>query len=183
MNLINWKNPSDRKKFEEKINISKQNRQKWSAVERLLWVFQILILPCTMAIGFYGTCAYFLYQMALKDESNNRENYFLINYYPFLTSICQSVAFLCVALHSFTDYRKWNLLGTTMAVLCLPIDVYLLYKEPLGPFWTIFGLVATIVPMVIPIADAIFPEEQISMTILSNLSILMLFISLIYIGI
>ena len=163
--MINWTNSSDRKQFEDKIRSGRQQRQKWSTFETFLWAFQIFVVPYTIVIGFYGTCAYFLYQKALRDGSTNRENNFLINHYSILTSICQTLAFLCVALYNFTDYRKWNFLGTGMAVLCLPFDVYLMYKEPLGPILTIFGLVAGFIPLIIPIADAIFPEEQITVKI------------------
>ena len=55
--MIYWTNSSDRKKFEDKLNSARQQRQKWSAFDTFLWAFQIFVVPYTIVIGFYGTCA------------------------------------------------------------------------------------------------------------------------------
>ena len=75
------------------------------------------------------------------------ENYILCYYYPYMTLACQGGAFLTGVLYrcgkiklfcifnvtcffvSFLNYRYWNLLGTMMAGLCLPVDVLIFYKE------------------------------------------------------
>ena len=60
------------------------------------------------------------------------ENSFIIDYYYYITAGCQGSAFLCGVLYSYTDYRKWIFWGSGMAMLCLPVDVLIFYKEPLG---------------------------------------------------
>ena len=88
------------------------------------------------------------------------ENHLLINYYPFMTLFCQGGAFITGVLYSFTPYRVWNIWGTMMAGLCLPVDVIIFYKEPLGTIGTLVAMVLGFVPFVIMIADAAFPEEE-----------------------
>ena len=60
------------------------------------------------------------------------ENSFIIDYYYYITAGWQSSAFLCGVLYSYTDYRKWIFWGSGMAMFCLPVDVIIFYKEPLG---------------------------------------------------
>ena len=59
-------------------------------------------------------------------------NHFLANYYPYLTVFCQGNAFISSVLFHFTNYRHWNLLGTIIANLCLPVDIFIFWLEPLG---------------------------------------------------
>ena len=89
------------------------------------------------------------------------ENYILCNYYPYMTLACQGGAFVTGVLYrsgklfcllnvtcfffvvvgcifSFLNYRYWNLLGTMMAGLCLPVDVLIFYKEK-APFENIMN--------------------------------------------
>ena len=60
------------------------------------------------------------------------ENSFIIDYYYYITAGCQGSAFICGVLFSYTDYRKWIFWGSGMAMFCLPVDVLIFYKEPLG---------------------------------------------------
>ena len=60
------------------------------------------------------------------------ENSFIIDYYYYITAGCQGSAILCGVLYSYTDYRKWIFWGSGMAMLCLPVDVLIFYKEPFG---------------------------------------------------
>ena len=111
----------------------------------------------------------------------NLENWFLCYYYPYMTISCQGLAFLmgvlykygwcmvsiCVeetpcAVPSFTPYRLWNLWGTLMAGLCLPVDVFIFYKEPLGVVGTLLALVWGFIPFTILIADAAFPDKEVT---------------------
>ena len=68
----------------------------------------------------------------MAGEFSELENSFLIDYYYYVTTLCQGGAFLCGVLYSFTDYRKWFFWGGGMAMLCLPNDAFIFYKHPLG---------------------------------------------------
>ena len=48
-------------------------------------------------------------------------NHFLANYYPYATLFSQGNAFLISISFCITDYKKWNLMGLSVAMLCLPI--------------------------------------------------------------
>ena len=95
-----------------------------------------------------------------KFEYYDLENHILINYYLFMTVFCQGGAFITGVLYSFTNYRLWNVWGTSMATLCLPVDCIIFYKEPLGTIGTLVFLVLGFVPFCIMIADAAFPEFE-----------------------
>ena len=45
-------------------------------------------------------------------------------------------------------------------MLCLPVDVIIFYKEPIGMVGTMFAMVLGFVPFGIMIADAAFPETE-----------------------
>ena len=77
-----------------------------------------------------------------------------------MVSICVEET-LC-AVPSFTPYRLWNLWGTLMAGLCLPVDVFIFYKEPLGVVGTLLALVWGFIPFTILIADAAFPDKEVT---------------------
>ena len=89
-----------------------------------------------------------------KFDYYDLENHILINYYPFMTIFCQGGAFITGVLYSFTNYRLWNVWGTSMATLCLPVDCIIFYKEPLGTIGTLLFLVLGFVPFCIMIAVA-----------------------------
>ena len=50
-------------------------------------------------------------------------NYFLSNYYLYLTLFCQGFGYLFSVLYHFTSYKYWNIFGTMIALLCLPVDI------------------------------------------------------------
>ena len=67
-------------------------------------------------------------------------NHFLGNYYPYLTGFCQGNGYLFCILYHFTNYRYWNLLGCSIAALCLPVDMLIFWLEPLGPIGTMASM-------------------------------------------
>ena len=93
-------------------------------------------------------------------EFYSLENSYIIDYYYYLTTFCQGGAFVCGVLYSFTDYRRWIFWGGGMTMLCLPVDVVIFYKEPIGMVGTMFAMVLGFVPFGIMIADAAFPETE-----------------------
>ena len=52
-----------------------------------------------------------------------------------------------------------------MAALCLPVDVIIFYKEPLGPVGTLLALVWGFIPFSILIADAAFPDKEVTVVL------------------
>ena len=50
-------------------------------------------------------------------------NYFMLNYYLYLTLFCQGFGYLFSVLYHFTSYKYWNIFGTMIALLCLPVDI------------------------------------------------------------
>ena len=59
----------------------------------------------------------------------------------------------------FDDFR-WGLITLTMFGICLPVDVLIFYKEPLGAFGTLFVTIWVLIPFLIMVADATFPEKE-----------------------
>ena len=59
-------------------------------------------------------------------------NYFKAYYYPYLTLFCQGFGFLLATLYHVTPYKCWNFMGFMIASLCLPVDVFIFWQEPLG---------------------------------------------------
>ena len=49
----------------------------------------------------------------------------------------------------------------TMFIICLPVDVLIFFKEPLGPFGTLFATILSIIPFLVMVGDAIFPEKEV----------------------
>ena len=87
-------------------------------------------------------------------------NHFLANYYPYLTLFCQGFGYLFCVMYHFTSYKCWNFLGTMTAVLCLPVDIFIFWIEPLGSIGTMVAMVLGFVPFGITIADAAYPEKE-----------------------
>ena len=100
------------------------------------------------------------------------ENYILCYYYPYMTLACQGGAFLtgvlyrcgkiklfcifnvtCFFVVSFLNYRYWNLLGTMMAGLCLPVDVLIFYKGFIDQTG-VQGMLMYVCPSIHPSASA-----------------------------
>ena len=94
------------------------------------------------------------------------ENYILIKLYPYLALFCQGTAFLAVCSWHFTNYRWWNICGTWLHCICLPVDILIFYVEPFGFVGTSVMLVLGFVPFYIVCADAAFPIKP--MTLLAN---------------
>ena len=80
------------------------------------------------------------------------------NFY-LLTIPCQGSAFIIAVAYHYTDYKKWNFLGTAIASLCLPVDMLIFYIEPIGFVGTLMAMVMGFIPFAITIADAVFPEK------------------------
>ena len=58
------------------------------------------------------------------------------------------------------DVPRWGLITLTMFGICLPVDVLIFYKEPLGAFGTLFVTIWVLIPFLIMVADATFPEKE-----------------------
>ena len=56
---------------------------------------------------------------------------------------------------------RWGLLTLTMYSICLPVDVLIFFKEPLGPFGTLFATIWAVIPFLVMVGDATFPEKEI----------------------
>ena len=56
---------------------------------------------------------------------------------------------------------RWGLLTLTMFNICLPVDVLIFFKEPLGPFGTLFATIWAIIPFLVMVGDATFPEKEV----------------------
>ena len=50
-------------------------------------------------------------------------------------------------------------------MLCLPVDMLIFYLEPLGPLGTLIAMVLAFIPFSIIIADAIYPEKDVIVTL------------------
>ena len=70
---INWKNPYERKKFEEELAIHIARRSKWSLGQKLLWAFETFFLQLLIIFGLYGICAYYMVidAMAVKKSQED----------------------------------------------------------------------------------------------------------------
>ena len=193
---INWKNPKERLAFENDLKIFRAEKKKRSRYQKCGWFTVVFILQFGLVVLLYGTCAYFIVSLAIhkkneeelillqrcynesqlkecakkcdptRFEYNDIQNYILINCYPYLTVFCQGTAFVMVSLWHVTDYRLWNVLGGITATLCLPVDIWIFYLEPLGFTGTSTAMVLAFVPYCIVIADAAFPVKP--MNVVAN---------------
>ena len=68
------------------------------------------------------------------------------------------------------DDFRWGLITLTMFGICLPVDVLIFYKEPLGAFGTLFVTIWVLIPFLIMVADATFPEKEAVMVDKSRLN-------------
>ena len=157
---LKWRNSLDEKTFEDKLKKFRQTRKEWSVTQTFQWLLSILIIPYVMYIGLHWTFAYYMVKQAVNEVKYDAESLFVIEHYPLFTLICQTIAFVCVALYHFIDYRKWNFFGICAIFLCLPFNVYIMYKEPLGQVFTVLGLIATYLPLAITMADVMYPKEE-----------------------
>ena len=162
-------------------------KRNYSWPQWLLWFTGIILFPASLVFAFYGPVAYIIVNDARQEKIDKEEamqlewlelrqanltedleqmdfvysdtfNTIKRNFY-FMTVPCQGFAFLLAVAHHYTDYKKWNLLGKGMAMMCLPIDVLIFYIEPIGFVETLIAMVMGFIPFAIIIADAIFPEK------------------------
>ena len=75
-------------------------------------------------------------------------------------------------LYSFVDYRRWSLLTTLMALFCVPVDVLIFYKEPVGIWGTLLAPLSFI-PFCVMCADAMFPDKEVLVRGLGQMSALL----------
>ena len=88
-------------------------------------------------------------------------NWFYCYYLIYAIVISQFCSwFLGSVLFSFVEYRWWSLITLTMFAVCLPVDVLIFYKEPLGAFGTLFVSMWVLIPFLVMVADAMFPERE-----------------------
>ena len=196
---IDWKNNSVREDFEERLENSKAIRSELSFSQKVLRLIGIFGLQILCIIALYGSCGYIMITNAneekkLQEEKmkivwmteNNIsttdptlspkfeyfdfENYFFINVFPFMIVTLETSAMLSAILFHFTGYKKWSLLFIIIASCCLPVDVMIFYKEPVGPFGTLVVMVFAFVPFMTIVADAIFPEEAVLVKLKGNLT-------------
>ena len=66
---IDWTNPYERKKFEDKILLHQGRRLKWSHSEKFVWSFQIFFIPLIIMIALYSTCAYYIVTNAIAEKN------------------------------------------------------------------------------------------------------------------
>lgn len=165
MSSIDWSNDADRKDFEHDLEVHRATRRNYSWLQWLLWFSGIVLLPALLVLAFYGPVGYTIVNDARQEKTDEGEAINLSvlstikNNFYFLTVPCQGMAFIIAVTYHFTDYKKWNFLGTIIACLCLPIDMLIFYIEPLGFVGTMSAMVLGFVPFAITIADAVYPEK------------------------
>ena len=57
---IDWKNPRERKEFEEAFNAHRERHKDSTGCEKFSWFFWIFILNGSLIIAMYGSAAYIL---------------------------------------------------------------------------------------------------------------------------
>ena len=57
---INWKNPPERKEFEDEFNAHRERHKDSTGWEKFTWFFAIFILNGLLIIAMYGSAAYIL---------------------------------------------------------------------------------------------------------------------------
>ena len=180
MSEIDWSDEAERREFENSIEVHRAIRKNYSWSQWLQWFCGIVLLPFGMVLTFYGPIAWNIVSDARKEQIDKEERFAnmtgdsdnsTVSYIPpgildtirlnfyFLTIPCQGVAFIAAVSYHFTDYRKWNLLGSIIPCFCLPVDMLIFYLAPLGFVGTLFTMVLTFIPFAIIIADATFPEK------------------------
>ena len=180
MSEIDWSDEAERREFENSIEVHRAIRKNYSWSQWMQWFCGIMLLPFGMVLTFYGTIAWTIVSDARKEQIDKDERFanmtedsdnttvsyippgildtVKLNYY-FLTVPCQGIAFITAVAYHFTDYKMWNLLGTVVACLCLPVDMLIFYIEPIGFVGTMSAMVLGFIPFNITIADAVYPEK------------------------
>ena len=57
---IDWKNPTERKEFEEAFNAHRDRHKDKTGCEKFTWFFTVFILNGCLIIAMYGSAAYIL---------------------------------------------------------------------------------------------------------------------------
>ena len=181
---IDWSNDAERRQFENDLEVHRARRKSYSLSQWLLWFCGIVLLPALVVLVSYGPITYIIVNDAQKEEIDKEEDDITISFAnmtedldnsnvsfkdPALNTIKQNFYFLTVGnigvgyiitvIYHFTPYKMWNLLGTIMVGICLPVDMLIFYIEPIGYGVDLAAMVLGIVPYAITIADAIYPEK------------------------
>ena len=184
MSAIDWSNDAERREFENDLEVHLARRKNYSWSQWLQWFCGIMLLPALMVLTFYGTIAWTIVSDARKEQIDKEEDNITISFAnmtedsdnsnvsykdPVLNTIKQNfyiltagnigIGYIITVLYHFAPYKKWNLLGTIMAGLCLPVDMLIFYIEPIGFVGTLSAMVLGFVPFAITISDAVYPEK------------------------
>ena len=189
MPVFDWNDINIRKEYENSLQKHRQIKRNWSLLKKIQWFCGIIGLQLMIILCLYGSVAYYMVKNANNEKetqekimkeawlmkNNNTEtmegvevpefeyyelvNHLMHKYYPFMTAFCQGFGYLACVMFHFTNYKWWNILGTITAVLCLPVDIWIFYYEPLGQIGTLITMVLGFVPFAITIADAAYPEK------------------------
>ena len=166
MSSIDWSNDAERIEFENDLEVHRATRKNYSLSQWLQWFCGIVLLPALLVLAFYGPVGYTIVNDARKEKIDKEEYYINISFenmtedldntnvsykdtvlntirlnFYYLTVPCQGLAFILAVAYHFTDYKKWNLLGTVLACLCLPVDMLIFYIEPIGFVGTMSAMV------------------------------------------
>ena len=190
MPTIDWSDQAQISQFEYDLEAHRNIKKKYTWPQWLIWFTGVIIFPASLVLAFYGPVAYNMVNDAEQEKKDQEEamllewlefkkenltedaeppefvyneplNMIRRNFY-FLTVPCQGTAFLMAVAHHYVDYRKWSTLGKMIATLCLPVDVLIFYVEPLGFVGTLLSMVLGFVPFELTVADAMFPQKEVS---------------------
>ena len=90
-------------------------------------------------------------------------NWISCYYFIYAVIVSQFLAwFLGSVLFSFVQYRWWGVITLIMFGICLPVDVFIFFKEPFGAFGTLFATIWAVIPFCVMVADATFPEKEVT---------------------
>ena len=187
MPSVDWSSDFQRLQFENDLKAHRDIKKKYPWSQWLLWLSGIILMPAFLVLCFYGPVGYTIVndqykideEQAIKlkqsgagqtnltegSDINVEDNDTILiiikrNFY-FLTIPCQGLAFLANVAFHFTNYKQWNLLGGTVACLCLPVDMLIFYIEPLGFVRTMGAMVLGFIPFGITMGDAIYPQREV----------------------
>ena len=67
---IDWKNPTERKEFEEAFNAHRDRHKDKTGCEKFTWFFMVFILNGSLIIAMYGSAAYILMNEAWDTKAS-----------------------------------------------------------------------------------------------------------------
>ena len=187
MPIFDWNDIHLRKEYEHSLDKHRQIKRNWPWPKKIQWFCGVIGLQFLTVLFLYTPVAYYMVKNA-NDEKEEKEkimkeawlmknkngtvegamptfeyyefgNHLICNYYYFMTAFCQGFGYLSCVMFHFMNYKWWNILGTITAVLCLPVDIWIFYYEPLGQVGTLIVMVLGFTPFGITIADAAYPEK------------------------